>query len=261
MSRLRPCLVLALALFTAACGQVEIESRWRVSPLIIDGRADDWADALIAFDDSGVSLGIQNDGDFLYLCFLTADRRLLAPVLRSGLVIWLDPKGGKDKVLGIRFPLGLEGRDFQGPESGNRDRQDAIRGLQSRRDELEILGPGRDEVVRLKRSELKGLEVAVSNRDGFAYEMRIPLAAGPDASLAAGISPGRPLGIGITSAEPDLRRLSRGGRDGGIGMGGRGGMRGGMTAGMGGRSRMGGQGRVTLKIWIKAALASPPERP
>lgn len=249
-------------LILTSCGQVEVESRWRTGAIVIDGRADDWQGVLYTVEGKGLALGVQNDGEFVYICLQASDRRMLAPVLRDGLIVWFDPAGGKDKVLGVKFPLGVDWSDFEGPLPGAQDRTGTRRNALADRDEVEILGPGRDEMIRFKREELKSIEVAVQNRGTFTYELKIPLIVGPDTPYAAAVLPGRTLGIGFNSPKPDLIRAGRGGgmapgRGGSGGMGGRGGM-GGM-GGMGGGRRGGMRGGAEpLKIWLKANLAVPP---
>ncbi len=246
-----------LTLLSAACGPVDIQSRWRTSEIKIDGRADDWAGSLRRIERSPVSVGVANDDRYVYICLQVEDPRVVAPLLRRGLVVWFDPAGGQDRVLGLKFPIGLRRDD-------GRDRTDATGGRAAGhgpridQEDVEILGPGRDESVMLKKDDLKGIELAQENDNGlFVYEIKIPLAKSGDAPYAVGSTPGRSLGVGFEPSADALRRGMRGISGGyGPGYGGRGGMMG--PGGMMGRGMgRGYDGGGELKIWMKVALAQP----
>ena len=259
-------LLAGFLLVLTACGTLDVASVWSDAGITIDGLTDDWRGRLYDVKDTGVSFGVQNDDRFVYVCLRAADRRAAAQILRAGLIVWFDPKGGKDKVLGVHYPLEPDGDELPGlsrgaggqDENARRERRQA---LAERREEIEILGPGRDETIRLKKDELKGIEAAFANAGGvFAYEVKVQLAAGPDSPYAVGLKSGNQVGIGFDSPRPDvlLGRRGAGGRTPGGGMGGRMGGRG-MGGGMIGVG--GGRGGVQqLKVWLKAALARSPSK-
>jgi hypothetical protein len=252
--------VIMIMILLPSCGSVEIDSQWRTGEIVVDGKIADWQGKLWEIKDSGLSVGVLNDENSVFLCLRAADLRAAAQVFRRGLVVWLDPKGGKDKVLGIHYPLGRDGSDFEGPP-GNPDSagQDVPARPRTRAnlDEIEILGPGRDEKASLHIDELKGIRVAVSRSGGMiVYELAVPLVKGENAPYAAQSGPGKTLGIGFDAAEPDVLMPGRG-------MGGR------MPGGIGGSRRGGFQGRggmmgrgfrqnQPLKIWLKVNLAPGP---
>lgn len=266
MKKIPRILLSGLLLALTACGTLDVASFWTDAGITIDGRTDDWRGRLYAVEDTGVSFGVQNDDHFVYVCLLATDPRAAAQILRAGLIVWFDPKGGKDKILGVHYPLKLDVNELPGlsrgagaqDESARREQRQA---LVERRDEIEILGPGRDETNRLKKDELKGIEAAFANADGmFAYELKVPLAAGPESPYAIGLSSGNLVGIGFDSPRPDVLSGGRGagGRMGGRGMGGRmggRGMGGGMSGIGGGRG-----GAEQLKVWLKVTLARSPSK-
>ena len=147
MKRIFYLLFLVSIVLLESCGTVEMESQWRDREITIDGKTGDWQGRLMAVKETGISLGLLNDEKNIYICVSATDRRVASQVFRQGLVVWFDPQGGKDKILGIRYPLGMEWSDFQGPpgggEAGGQD--NARRGARRNLDEIEILGPGRDE--------------------------------------------------------------------------------------------------------------------
>jgi len=245
-------------IFLAACGSVEVASVWRTNDIVIDGKIADWQGYLVEVKGTGVSVGVVNDADYVYVGLSATDARAAAQAFRLGLYVWLDPKGGSDRVLGIHYPTGLNWEDFAGPPE--MDSMGVLR--KPSRDagetaEVEILGPGRDEQTQLDRGELKGIEVAASRRGGiFVYEIKVPLAKSEAAPFAAESAPGKMLGVGFDTAGPNILMPGRG--LGGV----PGGMGGGMSGGSFGRGGMRGAGaRAPLKLWLKVRLAAAPSAP
>jgi len=262
----------AAALSQAACGSIDVVSRWRDFPITIDGGSDDWGDKLVAFEDTDVFLGVANDADSLYLCLDAGNGDRPVPFMTRGLILWVDAKGGKSRDYGLRFPIGFDrtaARDQTGDPGDRSQRATRGRGaMDDARDELEIISPADKEPRRVKLADLKGMEIAAKTVDGrFVYEARIPLAAAPDATFAVGAAPGtRTIGLGLEFPESDFsygRPGMGGGGFGGMGggMGGR--MGGGFGGGMGGRGsgRRAGGGLQNFKVWAYVTLAAPPGGP
>ena len=123
--------------------------------------------------------------------------------------------------------------------------------------EMEILGPGKDERVRMVLAQAKGIEVKTAYSEGrLVYELKAPLARNAELPYAIGSRPGGTIGIGFETPEPDRERIREmmGQRPGGMGRfppsGG----------GMGGRGGMPGRPRGAMpkpfELWAKVTLAS-----
>jgi len=272
--RLTAALAFICLLGAAACATARTylaDSRWPKNPIKIDGKSDDWRGALAFVDEGELSLGFHNDQDNLYLCLLVANDMMRNQIMRSGLTVWFDSKGGKDKSLGIRFPLG--GRPDEFPMDGPPIRERAEDDQEERSsppergfppegalDELEIIRAGKDAPERVKLEQARGLEVKVEAETGLlVYELKIPLLGDGQTAVAIGAKPGTTVGIGFETS-----KLRQGGRNfGGRGPGGTppGGM-GGIPGGGGGRGRFGGRGPGNfdlpkpLKIWAFVKLSS-----
>ena len=54
-----------------------------------------------------VSVGFFNDQDYLYVSLISSARYPQRQFMARGFTIWFDPDGGKNKELGIKFPLGM----------------------------------------------------------------------------------------------------------------------------------------------------------
>jgi hypothetical protein len=242
--------VVLLLLCLLGCGTPPLASRWREQPIAIDGAVEDWVglQAPAPLDRRPARVGVANDGEALYLSVATDDREL-ARALAFGFTLWIDPRGGKARDIGVRllmappirrnrwewepspFPARLEGIELLGPQPSTRRRVDP---------------PGEG-----------GVEVAFAAAEGpLVFELRVPLAAAGGWGLAA--RPGELLGVTLegtrpsfgprrTADEPDREDGPRGG-------GRRGGGAGGGPPGRG----PGGRGPRPLDLWLTVRLAAAP---
>ncbi|MCA9758655.1 MAG: hypothetical protein KDA27_22860 [Candidatus Eisenbacteria bacterium] len=270
-----------VAVSAAACSApADLTSLRAVQPITIDADPAEWDGKTTYLKDDGVSFGVQHDGDALYVNWVVSDPALERLVLGRGITLWIDPDGGDDPEVGIRFPLGLHERkrdpwnpdtpDGPPPPSGldgsERVAEDSpsvpsVRSSpadgteppepSSPSSELDELLKGMlgsmdliagSDTLRVAPGE-KGVDVAVASVGvSLVYEARISLA--PDGFLARhapkGIGP--EIGLGLEAAQPALGEgMGRpGGRGGGPGMGREGG--GPPPGGMGGSGGPGGRG-------------------
>ena len=251
--------ILILFLFLlVGCGnsKLELNSNWREREITVDGKNEDWLGAMLFFEEDNVSVGLLNDENFLYICMIVEDQFMRTQVMRQGFTLWFDPEGGKEKTFGIKYPLGM-----QASRTGlRRDEQSMERSRQAPRRpmvELEILGPGKDEVKKMPIAEAKGIDINVEFSSGMiVYELKVPLIQSEQHPYAIGAEAGSSVGIGLETSKmerSEMRRQMSGGRGGG-------GMTGGMRGGAGGRGMSGGrrspQKRQPLKIWAVVQLAS-----
>ena len=275
LSRLKPHYILiALFLFSAGCGMIDLTSKWRDHPVLIDGKNTEWGNNLALLDDRETSVGIFNDSSYVYIGIITSNSNLRAQILRRGLVVWFDKEGGKDEKFGIHYPLGSAG--FKSSQDAGMD--DEMQPMATRAepssDELEIEGPGKDDHHRMTIAEAGGIEARYHATSEFVvYEMKVPLSDNGSHPFAIGTKPGEKIGIGVetaTAPTPDKSSegISGGGRgEGGGGYGGGGYGGGGYGGGGGGRGRRGGGGGgggrgssggklEPYKMWAKVPLAT-----
>ncbi len=255
-------LILFLSFFIQMnCSTLELESTWKDRDITLDGKGGDWLGAKYYFEDLAISVGLINDEQYLYVSMMTENPMIRTQIMRQGLTVWLDPKGGKNKTFGIKFPLGRQGAERKEEGMDIRDMMDEIawekmmQRLQESMKELEILGPNEEVLAKMDIEDAQGIEVKMRNAAGtFVYELKIPLSFSKELPFAAGVKPGDVIGVGFLSPKMQMQR-PKGMRGGGMpGMGGRGGIGGGM-----GGMRGGGMGRMMpqeLKIWAKVQLAS-----
>jgi len=83
-----------------------IASRWRGSPLSIDGVDDDWAgDTLSTEKKFEVDYAFQNDTENLYVLFVFKDQVYLSTIDDTGMTFWINTEGKNKKKYGIIFKM------------------------------------------------------------------------------------------------------------------------------------------------------------
>ena len=101
-------LLLLVVLLLGGCGGTEtLQSKSLDRDITVDGAVADWQGALTPIEKKNLSLGLLNDGEFLYVSLVSRDRQVVSQMMSRGFTIWFDAEGGKEKTFGIRFPLGL----------------------------------------------------------------------------------------------------------------------------------------------------------
>jgi hypothetical protein len=96
-------LVLAVVLVTYA-KEKSVESTWASSPLTIDGLVNDWkGDPFHLEKKVKVEYAFRNDSDTLYVFFKFNDIKYLSSIEITGMTLWIDTGGEKNKDLGVKF--------------------------------------------------------------------------------------------------------------------------------------------------------------
>jgi hypothetical protein len=275
----------AVAGSLAVAAPPEILSQWRTAAFAVDGNAGEWQ-MLQRLEKLPLSGGFANDGEALYVCLLVSEPAARMQIMRGGVVLWVDVKGGTKKLIGFRFPV-VSGNFGRGgprqsaggeppegpppgdPQQGGRGGMESLRIPEELQESIEILGQKKDDRRRLLIREVPGLAARLGNAEGqLIWEMRLPLAGLDRPGARLGMVPGAIVGLRIETAqiEEDGRRGGGpggfgGGGDRGGGMGGRGGMGGmGGRGGRGGMGGPGGRGRDMGKsfgAWFRLRLAAP----
>ena len=171
----------ALAILSAGCNGLKIDSRWRHVDVLIDGSHAEWENALMYSDDKGVTIGFMNDNDDLYACLMAADEHLLMQSLMAGFTVWFGDMGKDRDTFGIKFPIGStlprEGMSDDMPERNrHRGLQELTRKALENQNELEIIQG--DQKTRLNFTELEdyGIDLKIGQYLGrLVYELKIPI--------------------------------------------------------------------------------------
>jgi hypothetical protein len=279
------------AVILGGCMESKLASTWPGEPVLIDGKAPEWAGREAYYSENdGFKVGFFNNDRYLYVYLATWNRQKQGQILRNGLTVWIDAAGGKKETLGINYPerrfmpdsasmaagipAGLRGGQRSGfaPGASEEGRQAFLKAMvEEAQGELAVVGPGGEPLATMPAADDgKGgiaAMIDVANRT-LIYEMRIPLASPDSLPFAVNTAPGRTIGIGFKVGAPEHREMRRTGEasprsEGGFpgrGMGGRsGGMGGFPGGGMGGHSGSGGgASEQPLEYWAKVKLAAAP---
>jgi hypothetical protein len=250
----------SILILLTGCSAQQIESNWARRSPTIDGNMEEWKSAsLIVFEDLEVSASAGNDSLFLYLAGRLANATFQRIVGQTGLVIWLDPEGGRRKDLEIHFPasrigsanlsrgLFWEGLTGEQKAKARGKAEEMARGvlvINRKSIESRVFLPG----------NVEGFSVAIAQEEGLlSFEARIPLQIGKLFSKFSSIQAGQIVGIGVGLSE-SRRDMSLGGDLEGVmpmgnpGLSGRSGAPGGFGSG-------GSREPVKKEIWLEVGLA------
>jgi len=213
--------------------------------IIIDGQLEEWASEWIQIQEEAIDMAMQHDSEYLYVFLKSSDPETTRNVLSRGLEFWFDTKGRKKETFGFRYPIGLMrpgGSRMSRDSSSELQREPIMERLEYMRNDIELLGPEKNQRRRVFLSEMEGLKMHIDLIDrGFVLEIQIPLHEAAFNRPAINIHTNGIVKMTIKS--PDTRRKGDG-PSGARGMTQGPGMRGGGTSMGGGRSGgTGGPGR------------------
>jgi hypothetical protein len=194
------CIVLAAVFILTGCSSaVKLTSDWKKSDIVIDGRPDDWDGSLYLLKKANVLVGVRNDSENLYMCFITNDQSAQRQIMRNGLTVWFDPSGGSSERYGIKFPLGARFSASKEPGSSGSGASpesdappamiDSTKGVKpppaeissrtgadDMQKSIQLIFTGEDRTQDLLLVELRSMEVKyTAGRNTFVYELKVPL--------------------------------------------------------------------------------------
>jgi len=262
----------AVAIAVAA-ETLRIESVWSTEAPTVDGKLADWSTPLVTLGSAPLSLGVRNDGQFLYVALASSDQATRMMLGAAGFTVWMDPSGKSKKSFGITVPptmaggSGMRGRgpgggpptqegrppDWQGAPPQGQSGAPAQTGQEGQKEptqggsggpalstitSIEVLGASKDDKRRFELAYARtiGIDVAARMAEGvLVYELRVPLPVSEAQPYAVRSAPGATIGLGIETGQ--LPGPGGRGEEGGRS---RGGMGGGPPGGGGGGGGTGG---------------------
>ncbi|HPC35045.1 MAG TPA: hypothetical protein P5268_01875 [Candidatus Marinimicrobia bacterium] len=183
ISLVEMCILIALL---SSCKKVAVQSVWNDGNIKIDAVVKDWGSHLVFDDKSKVSLGVANDSENLYLCWVTSDPDLHRQILMNGLIVEVDQKGSKSHHFGIKFPLG-SGKQGNSPLMPPDDRpkpgsfepsqkgNNFLAKFNEQQTEFILLGPDDEQETLVPLKNDLGLEIQIGfERQQLIYELKLP---------------------------------------------------------------------------------------
>lgn len=218
------------------------------TPVVVDGRADEWGASLVALAGQPLTVGVRSDADAVVVAVVMTDPDAVRDAVRRGLTVWLDPAGGRRRALGVQVPV----RDGAPPDA---DLERLVAEAASGR--IAVTRDGARTVYALDGAP--GLSVGTGlDRGAYVVEVRVPLGAG---RYGLGVAPGAVVGVGVETAalaRDDLRERLEARADRGASSGGRGSAsaRRGTGADPDGEGAQQARAEVSrVNLWLRVALA------
>ena len=181
---------------------LEAKSVWAANDIAIDGSITDWQEIPVISpgDQNTLNFKLCNDNDYLYTVFYSRNISLGAQIKMTGVKLWIDSAGRKNKKTGLFFSGGPKYspmRDSVSPEDlfGDKERR-----FSAENHSMSMKFMGKDkftliddegDVDVLSKNGINGpaLEYGISNGT-IIYELKIPLRIKGLASYAIGTDPG-----------------------------------------------------------------------
>jgi hypothetical protein len=187
-------LVFTLASFTSPKGKETLRCHKQSKQLKVDGKTDDWNDALTYDDRTGFYYDFSNDAEYLYVRLRMTKPMVQRKVMATGLTLWIDPNGKGKSVLGIQYPIDkvkqrqMEHRKKASPNQGsNQRRAFTAKDREEQRIKFNMRYTSGMEEGELIGFEKAGMEKSYLGEDGIdvmlqidahnqmIYEAKIPL--------------------------------------------------------------------------------------
>jgi hypothetical protein len=217
-----------------------LQSKWRDRDIVVDGSGEEWSDCTLYTDkETGTTIGVYNDNDYVYICMATSDTAIQQQFVRNGFILWLNQTGGKKEQLGISYPTGLKSVS-PAPDAGGRSarpkQQSGGRTPTISLTDFEIMDENKNRrSVQIDELVKYGVGARFMVNDGkLVYELVIPLKESAETPYAA-LSTAGIIGLGFETGNFDTPGRTRSKMRGISGMGGQ-------TSGMGGSPGGGGKG-------------------
>ena len=249
-------ILIALVSISGCGSSTEIPSFWNNNEVVVDGNGAEWKSNTFYLNDQHVTIGARNDQNFLYICLMSSETQFRRQMVGAGLTIWFEADGGMGKW-GVHYPIGFAGQG-KPPQDDNQEREgaqeDRDQMMQAALQQLEILGPGKDDRQQFSTlQQMPGIEAKIGNgANSVVYELKVPLHKSKDYQYWIG-----PDNLATVKVSMEMGNFEKGkrqsmnsgdeggeGGEGGGGYGGGGGRRGGgggMGGGRGGRGGGGGR--------------------
>jgi len=252
-------LVAICALLLAGCGSTQnLNSVWSDATVDVAGSTNGWSTGLTPVKDTPIALGIRNDKDFLYICLTSSNERFQRQFVSLGFTVWFQTNEGR---MGLHYPVGFMKEGVHRPnQTGVEGEIEEHQGIppEALRD-LEVLGPGKNDVTMYSTLQIPGSVVNVVQSKGqLIYKMKVPLRQPGALRFALGADPGSEVSMEMEAGKLDASKVGRGERGGAdndassAGSAG-GGLRGGGMSRGGGRRGGGGGGNSEGMPWTPAS--------
>jgi hypothetical protein len=206
--------------------ETQVTSKWATSPVKLDGVADEWLEDTLSLEKSvGVDYAFRNDGRNLYVLFVFKDQKALSSIEGTGMTLYFDNEGKKQKDFGVRFrkrnvtgQMLIAAMEKQGTPLSEARRLEILPKKMYVFYEAEAINK-KGEVIPAAPSAAADPPAFHTVKQGTStvYEFRIPLAPRNVHPAGVGSEPGKTVKVGFEwggLTEEMRRRMSRAGGTG-----------------------------------------------
>ena len=221
----------------SGCNRPDLISAWRDHEIVINGKYTDFGNVMTYYyEKEKIAINLFNDKDYMYICLISRNRRIETQLMESGLTLWFDPDGGRNKVFGIRFPLGRisitkeesnnsnwqeqeEGKDAGEEKDGDENSWKQLEALEGSQEKIELIiesvnAENKDMLIELSLKDAikQGIEAKIGHQnDYFVYELKVPLIKSSQHQYAVGFKVGKPMGFGLGTVAKNAGMYRNGG--------------------------------------------------
>lgn len=184
-----------------------VQSKWAAQPVTIDGQGDDWSGVELTTEKKvKVDYAIRNDAENMYVLFIFKDPQYLSTINHTGITMYFNTEGKKDKDEGFHFiQKQVEPDELIAylKRRGQVLTEQQIQSIKSKPgyvvfmaerlkkdDEEEFEGVSTSEAL------LPGFKISREDKT-FTYEFRVPLVHSETSPEGIGAKPGESLKIGF----------------------------------------------------------------
>jgi hypothetical protein len=207
-------IVLLAQIILLSCEQLSLESHWTNQPIVIDGKDAEWQSIpLHRFESWDISLGVCNDGGYLYMLFYFENPMLMMAAGTRGIVLEFINSNSREEM----FKLQYTGIDTLGsasePEDSfwlclNPDQRKQFMNQQAVMKNRITVTVNRNS-VRIPPDGTQGVSAArVYHRTFCGYEWCIPIQKNENRPYALGVDLGDSVNVRIRLGEQESDRAS-----------------------------------------------------
>ena len=177
-----------LCLVSPVSAKAKIVSQWLDREIIVDGEIDEWRDALTFVRSVDAFVAMFNDDESLYLCLYSQSAEIANLFAVDGLRVKVD--GGRNGAFAVLYPRGNGGGPTGASVAG-----DGV---------VELRIDRQRDPVTVAASGEAGIEVSVSHRGSFVYELKLPLTESDSRPWAPGLAAGDRFKLVVENPQRDV---------------------------------------------------------
>jgi hypothetical protein len=208
-------LIAISAAMTSYAQKFILNSLWRDSAIVVDGKPIDWDQPYRYFDSkTKLQYSVVNDDKYVYVSIRTNDDKAQMKIMRAGMDVWFDVSGKKKEIGTVSFPLKSNTKLDMNPDPNEPDQQvvekpDVRKMKMDWAEALQTVHTQGLKNVLASFSALdsvkQNIEVAISwDRDNvLTYELKVPFSAFFKDAITASDTL-KPITIGIKVNAMDL---------------------------------------------------------